>query len=72
MQIQTAVFGEVSISATDIIHFPEGLPAFEAEKKFILIPLDEESPFFYLQSTQTPDVCLLTADPFVFFPSLDL
>lgn len=72
MQIQTAVFGEVSISATDIIHFPEGLPAFEAEKKFILIPLDEESPFFYLQSTQTPDVCLLTADPFVFFPSFEV
>lgn len=72
MQIQTAVFGEISISEADVIHFPEGLPAFEEEKEFILIPLDEESPFFYLQSTQTPDVCLLTADPFVFFPSFEV
>ncbi|HHW60453.1 MAG TPA: flagellar assembly protein FliW [Syntrophomonadaceae bacterium] len=72
MQIQTAVFGEISISEADVIHFPEGLPAFEEEKEFILIPLDEESPFFYLQSAQTPDVCLLTADPFIFFPSFQV
>jgi flagellar assembly factor FliW len=64
MQIKTAFFGELNISANDIIHFPEGLPAFETEKQFILIPLEENSPFFYLQSVKRADLCLLLADPF--------
>jgi len=68
MQIKTALFGELDISANDIIHFPEGLPAFETEKQFILIPLEENSPFFYLQSAKRADLCLLLADPFTFFP----
>ena len=67
MQIQTALFGELTISESDIINFPEGLPGFKAEKKFILIPLEEDSPFFYLQSIKEAELCLLLADPFTFF-----
>lgn len=69
MQIQTALFGQVNISETDIIRFPEGLPAFESEKAFVLIPLEEQSPFYYLQSLKTKEFCLLLADPFLFFPN---
>ncbi|MGI5911535.1 MAG: flagellar assembly protein FliW [Syntrophomonadaceae bacterium] len=72
MQIKTAFFGELNISANDIIHFPEGLPAFETEKQFILIPLEENSPFFYLQSVKRADLCLLLADPFTFFPGYEV
>jgi flagellar assembly factor FliW len=67
MQIQTALFGELTISESDIINFPEGLPGFETDKKFILIPLEENSPFFYLQSVNEAELCLPLADPFIFF-----
>ncbi|MGI5922252.1 MAG: flagellar assembly protein FliW [Syntrophomonadaceae bacterium] len=72
MQIQTAFFGDLTISPADIIHFSEGLPAFETEKEFILIPLEENSPFFYLQSVNKADLCLLLADPFIFFPDYQI
>ena len=67
MQIQTALFGELTITESDIINFSEGLPGFETDKEFILIPLGENSPFFYLQSIKEAELCLLLADPFTFF-----
>ncbi|CFX12509.1 Flagellar assembly factor FliW [Syntrophomonas zehnderi OL-4] len=68
MRIQTALFGELNISPDDIIHFPDGLPGFETNQEFILLPLEENSPFFYLQSVREAELCLLLADPFSFFP----
>lgn len=67
MQVQTALLGELNIEKTDIIYFPEAIPGFPEEKQFILIPLDEDSPFYYLQSVQTKELCLITANPFTFF-----
>lgn len=67
MQLQTALLGELEIDETNIITFPEALPGFLEEHKFILIPLDDNSPFSYLQSVKTKELCLIVADPFTFF-----
>ena len=72
MQVQTALLGELNIEKTDIIAFPEAIPGFPEEKEFILIPLDEESPFYYLQSVKTKELCLIIANPFIFFPSYEI
>lgn len=71
MQVQTALLGELNIEETDIIAFPEAIPGFPEEKGFILIPLDEESPFYYLQSVKTKELCLIIANPFIFFPKYE-
>lgn len=54
-----------------IISFADGIPAFEDEKEYYLLPLQEGSPFFYLKSTNS-DLCLLMADPFTFFPDYQI
>lgn len=69
MNIETRFLGPITIDQSKIITFPDGIPAFEEEKKYILLPMEENNPFFYLQSVKTPDLCFILADPFVFFPS---
>lgn len=66
MKIQTKFLGEVMIDPTTIIEFPEGIPAFEEEKQFVLIPLAEKSPFIILQSVQTKSVGFMAVYPFDF------
>ncbi len=53
------------------IIFKEGIPGFDKDKKFIIMPVEDEGPFYYLQSLDS-DLCLLIADPFVFFPDYQI
>lgn len=55
----------------EIITFSEGLPAFEDEKEFTLIPMENSAPFFYLQSVNS-ELCFLLSDPFMFFPDYEI
>lgn len=72
MKIQTTLFGEMDINKTDIIHFEEGIPAFEKEKQFVIIPMEEKGPFYYMQSADNPELCLIIANPFIFFPDYEI
>jgi len=67
-KINTVRFGEVEVDEEKIIHFVQGIPAFEDEHEFLIIPYDEESPCVFLQSTNTPELAFLMTVPFVFFP----
>lgn len=66
MKIQTKFLGEVTIDPATIIRFPQGIPAFEEEKEFVLIPLAEKSPFIILQSVNTQSVGFMAVYPFDF------
>ncbi len=50
------------------IHFPDGLPAFESVKDFVLIANEEEHPFLWLQAVNTPNLAFVTIDPFLICP----
>lgn len=67
MKLETKFIGEIEISESQIIDFPNGIPAFEDETKFAIISYDEETPFFIMQSIKTLEVSFLIADPFPFF-----
>ena len=54
-----------------IISFFDGIPGFEEEKKFLVIPYSEESPFVFLQSLKTAELAFLMTTPFVFFPEYE-
>lgn len=69
MKIQTKFLGEVQIDPASIIQFPQGIPAFEEEKEFVVIPLGAQSPFVTLQSVQTPSVGFMAAYPYHFKPN---
>lgn len=68
MKIKSALLGELEYEEKDLIDFPVGIPAFENEKSFLVIAMEEGSPFYYLHSISNPDLCMVMANPFVFFP----
>lgn len=67
MIIQTRYHGETAILEDQILSFENGLPGFLDEKKFVILPLSEESPFLVLQSVTTEELAFIVTSPFVFF-----
>ena len=67
----TLRFGPIEVEDEKVIHFPEGIPAFEQEHEFVIIPYDEESPYVFLQSLKPPDLAFLMTMPFIFFPDYE-
>jgi flagellar assembly factor FliW len=70
MKLQTKFEETVEVKESDLLNFEQGLPGFEEEKQFVLIPM-EGTPFSILQSVATIDLAFITADPFVFFKEYD-
>ena len=67
-KINTLRFGELEIEEQDVVRFADGIPAFEDEHEFVVLPYEEGTPYMFLQSMTTPELALLMTDPFVFFP----
>lgn len=61
---------EKLVSALDqkVVYFPEGLPAFEHIKNFLLIVKDEDLPFLWLQAVDVPRLAFVVIDPFILYP----
>jgi flagellar assembly factor FliW len=70
MKLQTKFEETVEIKESDILNFDQGLPGFEEEKQFVLIPM-QGTPFSILQSVATTELAFITANPFVFFKEYD-
>ena len=66
-KVNTARFGEIEVDENKIVCFRRGIPAFEEEHEFLLVPYDEESPYVFLQSLKTPELAFLMTVPFLFF-----
>lgn len=71
MNIDTKYFGTCKIDEKDIIHFESGLPGFLDEKKFVVLPFDEASPFYLLQSVSTPTLAFTIMSPFYIHQAYD-
>lgn len=67
-KVNTVRFGEIEVDEAKILHFKEGIPAFENEHEFVLIPFEADSPFSFMQSLASPDLAFLVTAPFIFFP----
>ncbi|MRX54331.1 flagellar assembly protein FliW [Bacillus idriensis] len=67
MLIQTKYHGEAIIDEAQKITFEHGIPGFIEEKHFIMLPLEEGSSFFILQSIQSQNTAFVVTSPFVFF-----
>ncbi len=66
MKVETTRFGWVEIRKDEIITFPKGLLGFQEYKKFVLLPTRDNSPLFWLQSVQEPDLAFVVTEPWVF------
>ena len=67
-KVNTVRFGEIEVDEEKILRFKEGIPAFEEEHEFLLIPYEKESPILFMQSWKSPDLAFLVTSPFIFFP----
>ena len=69
MIIKTRDFGEEEISEEVIIDFPNGVYAFEENKRFVLLsPCHEYKYPMGLQSVDNPNLCFIVFDPREFVP----
>ena len=59
-QYRTAQFGAIEYEDSSVVEFPEGLPAFECETRFVLIERDATRPVIFLQSLGNPELCFVT------------
>jgi len=64
MQIQTKFHGELTIRPDQTWNFPKGIPGFEDENQFTLLPIEGNGIFQVLQSTQTPTTAFIVANPY--------
>jgi flagellar assembly factor FliW len=56
---QTRYFGTLEYSEGAVLDFPEGLPGFPSEKRFILVEQPPHHPLVFLQSLSCGDLCFL-------------
>ncbi|MFO7317383.1 MAG: flagellar assembly protein FliW [Bacilli bacterium] len=66
MQIQTKFLGEVEIQEEEIITLTSGLLGLEDYTKYVLLPLEKDSPLAFFQSVEEPQVGFVVAYPFAF------
>lgn len=64
MNIQTAYSGEITIETTNIITFEHGIPGFEEEHDFVLLPIEGNEVFHVLQSIQTQALAFIVTNPY--------
>lgn len=64
MQIQTKFHGEITIDPAQRYTFPKGMPGFEDQKQFTILPIENNNVFQVLQSTTTKDVAFIIANPY--------
>ena len=66
-KVYTSRFGEMEVDEKKIVHFKDGIPAFEDEHEFVILPYEEDSPYYFMQSLTSPDLAFLLTIPFLFF-----
>jgi len=68
MLVETKFLGEVEVEDSKVFVFEGGLPGFHNLTKFVIVPIEQDSPFVLLQSTEDKDVGFVLSFPFAFKP----
>ena len=64
IKINTRDFGETEVSESAVFSFPNGVFAFEEDRKFALLsPLGEDTYPMWLQSMDHQELCFIVFDP---------
>lgn len=64
MELYTKYHGVIEYSEDQIINFKKGIPGFDKLTKFILAPIEGNSVFSLLHSTENLEVGFVTVSPF--------
>lgn len=72
MKINTTRFGTITLEEEKIIHMPAGMLGFPDKRRFVILKHREDSPFFWYQSVDDPDLAFVITSPFLFHPDYDV
>ncbi|QFF98187.1 flagellar assembly protein FliW [Psychrobacillus glaciei] len=64
MKLKTAYLGEIEVAESSIVNFEHGIPGFEQEKFFALLPVEDNEVFNVLQSTHTESLAFIITNPY--------
>lgn len=67
MKIQTFYFGEIEMDEKSVIQFPNGIPGFHEEKKFVLLDIPDNPAFQILQSVHNQQLAFVVTNPYLFY-----
>jgi flagellar assembly factor FliW len=66
--IDSTRFGRIEVDEEAVITFPQGLFGFEEYRRFVVLCLDEKSPFRWLQSMEDPSLAFVVIETRHFMP----
>ncbi|HID98191.1 MAG TPA: flagellar assembly protein FliW [Thermodesulfobacteriaceae bacterium] len=66
MNIETTRFGPITIDRNKILTMEKGIPGFPDERRYVLLPHHENSPFYWLQSIDNAELAFVVVSPFSF------
>lgn len=69
MNLETRLFGRIDYAEEDIITFPAGIPSFEEDHRFLLLPFEGSGEtLLCLQSVDTAALSFILMNPFSLDP----
>ena len=71
-EIQTKFHGTIEVDLSKAWHFPKGLPGFEEEEEFVILPIGDDPEFQIMQSTKEAGVAFVVANPYKFVEGYDI
>jgi len=60
LELQSPLLGLLRYDPREVVFFPDGIPAFEDQHRFILVPVAEKPPVILLQGVDCPELAFLT------------
>ncbi len=63
MKAETSRFGPIEIDENKILSFKKGILGFPEDKRYALLPHKDDSPFFWLQSLDSPELAFVVINP---------
>ena len=68
MKVSTSRFGNIDVDDSAVITMLGGLIGFPQQIRYVVIRHNPESPFYWLQAVDDPDLAFVIVDPLVFKP----
>jgi flagellar assembly factor FliW len=63
--------GLLEVADDKVLTFPEGLLGFPADTRFVMVEIEGEDAYRWLQSADDPSLSFLTVIPWPFFPDYE-
>lgn len=64
-------FGQIEYAETDVMVFPWSLPGFAGHTRWLILSLDAQPSYVWLQSLDDPAIAIPAADPWMVFEGYD-